>query len=105
MVHKIVYNTQHARVVKWYTRTLEVRMPQGVEVQLLSRAPIEINYMYTTENRKQAPPFFKAQKRREFFAKRDESITYIFGWPTYVSRNQVRNEDHSSTFTTPAIIE
>lgn len=28
-----------ARVVKWYTRTLEVRMPKGVEVQVLSRAP------------------------------------------------------------------
>jgi hypothetical protein len=25
--------------VKWYTRTLEVRMPKGVEVQVLSRAP------------------------------------------------------------------
>ena len=23
----------------WYTRTLEVRIPQGVEVQLLSSAP------------------------------------------------------------------
>ena len=30
----------NAQVVKWYTRTLEVRMPQGVEVQVLSWAPI-----------------------------------------------------------------
>ena len=28
----------YARVVKWYTRTLEGRMPQGVEVRVLSRA-------------------------------------------------------------------
>ena len=35
----MVYNSASgARVVKWYTRTLEVRMPQGVEVQVLSRA-------------------------------------------------------------------
>ncbi len=30
---------EHAQVVKWYTRTLEVRMPKGVEVQVLSWAP------------------------------------------------------------------
>lgn len=37
------YNKQDhpARVVKWYTRSLEVAVPQGVEVQLLSRAPKE----------------------------------------------------------------
>ncbi len=28
-----------ARVVKWHTRYLEVVVPQGVEVRLLSRAP------------------------------------------------------------------
>lgn len=44
-LNNLIYNCtpsdkleKNARVVKWYTRTLEVRMPKGVEVQVLSRA-------------------------------------------------------------------
>ena len=35
----------HAQVVKWYTRTLEVRMPKGVEVQVLLAAPMRDRLM------------------------------------------------------------
>ena len=31
-----------AQVVKWHTRSLEVAVPKGMEVQLLSWAPEEI---------------------------------------------------------------
>ena len=34
------HNSECARVVKWHTRMLEVHVPQGVEVRLLSRAPL-----------------------------------------------------------------
>ena len=33
----------YVRVVEWYTRQLEVLMPQGMQVQILSRTPIPAN--------------------------------------------------------------
>jgi hypothetical protein len=35
---QVLSSALDAQVVKWYTRTLEVRMPKGVEVQVLSWA-------------------------------------------------------------------
>jgi hypothetical protein len=35
----IIQSINHAEVVKWYTRSLEVAVPKGVEVQVLSSAP------------------------------------------------------------------
>ncbi len=34
----VSYRLVHADVVKWHTRSLEVAVPQGVEVRLLSSA-------------------------------------------------------------------